>query len=61
LVFPHDPFERRLYAKPLLPPDGEQEDEDVDVGELERRADSGRRLTEYERRLLDRMRRRRDG
>jgi hypothetical protein len=60
LVFPYDPFEHRLYAKPLLPPDGEKEDEDVDVGELERRADSGRRLTEYERRLLDRIRRRRD-
>jgi hypothetical protein len=61
LVFPYDPFERRLYAKPLQPPDEETEDEDADAGELERREGSGRRLTEYERRLLDRIRRRRDG
>ncbi len=59
LVFPYDPFEQRLYAKPLQPP--EEEDEDASAAELERRSDSGRRLTEYERRLLDRIRRRRGG
>jgi hypothetical protein len=57
-VFPYDPFERRLYARPVVPPDTGEEEE-VDIAELERRAASGRRLTEYEKRLLERIRKRR--
>jgi len=67
VVFPYNALERRLYAQPLRPPapkdeDGDDEPEDAedpDITELERRAAQGRRLSEYEKRLLERMRRRR--
>ncbi|MHC5011395.1 MAG: hypothetical protein ACYTG6_10655 [Planctomycetota bacterium] len=59
-IFPHDPFETALYSYDLELP--EEVDEDVSGGpgvtELERRAGTpGQRLTEYEKRLLERMRR----
>jgi hypothetical protein len=59
VLFTHDPLERRLYARPLNPPDPvDDSEEDPEIGELERRGASGRRLTEYEKRLLERVRRR---
>jgi hypothetical protein len=59
-VFPYDPFERRLYARPVVPPDTGEEEE-PGIAELERREASGRRLSEYEKRLLERIRKRRAG
>lgn len=57
-VFPYDPFEHRLYARPVVPPETGEEEEPV-IAELERRAATGRRLSEYEKRLLERIRKRR--
>lgn len=54
VVFPDDPFEYGLYSKPLEPlPPGDDEDREG-VAELVRRGDIGR-LSEYERRLLERL------
>lgn len=54
-LFPHEPFERALYGKDLeLEDDIESEEYRPGSGELGNRQG---RLTEYERRLLDRLRR----
>ncbi len=64
-VYPGDPFEESLYAKPLAPLDPADVTEGAvgDAGrvELERRAAQGSRLTAAEQRLLDRMRERAPG
>ncbi len=59
-VYPNDPFEYALYNQPLDPLSAE-DDESNHPGpiELERREASGRRLTEEEKRLLERLRPRR--
>jgi hypothetical protein len=54
------PFHEQLYRRPLPPPPGEVDG--PSRGPLERGSDRpGGRLTEFERRLLDRMRERRGG
>lgn len=60
-VFPHDPFESALFSKSVEPTPGDLEDDPEREGyaELVRRgAMPGRRLTEAEKRLLDRLGRR---
>jgi len=58
-VFPADPFEYALYNQPLDPLSAEDaESNRAGPAELERREASGRRLTEEEKRLLDRLRQR---
>jgi len=52
------PFHERLYRRPIPPPAGEEWD--AGFGALDRESStSGGRLTEFEKRLLDRMRERR--
>lgn len=60
-IFPYEPFENALFRGELEPPPdvGEYADE-TGIGRLERRGRQGR-LTEAERRLLERMRRNRSG
>lgn len=59
VIFPENPFEEALYSRPLaVPPSGPEGGEGESLGELDRREDRGT-LTEAEKRLLDRMRRRR--
>ena len=62
VVYPGDPFEESLYAKPLTPLDADDlsgaTNGDEGRIELERRAASGARLTVAELRLLARMRER---
>ena len=57
VVYPHDPFENALYGSALdVPDEDEMEDpERAGVAGLQRRADQGRRLTEAEKRLLERL------
>jgi hypothetical protein len=56
-IYPHNPFEEALYSRPFEPPQERSGGEET-FGELERREDRGT-LTEYEKRLLERIRRRR--
>jgi hypothetical protein len=62
-VFPHDPFETALFSRDLQIPEDVSEITGGGPGvpQLERGTAPGRRLTEYEQRLLDRMRRNRGG
>ncbi len=57
-IFPHDPFESRLYSKALkLPPEAKDDDYDpYSYGNLEVRSRTGARLTEFEKRYLGRRR-----
>jgi hypothetical protein len=57
VVFPANPFEEALFSRELKPP-AESGESETGSGALERRADRGT-LSEYERRLLERMRQRR--
>lgn len=57
VLFPTTPFEEALFSRPIEPPP-EGSGSEESLGELERRADRGT-LTEFEKRLLDRMRERR--
>lgn len=57
VIFPADPFEDALFSRAVEPPAGVSGDE-TSFGELERREERGT-LTEFEKRLLDRMRNRR--
>jgi hypothetical protein len=57
VVYPENPFEEALYSRPFDLPEGGSGLETT-FGELERREDRGT-LSEYEKRLLDRMRSRR--
>jgi len=58
-VFPDDPFEYALYNQPLDPLSPEDaESNRAGPAELERREASGQRLTEAEKRLLERLRQR---
>ncbi len=62
VVFPHDPFEDALFSRALEPPtEITANPEREGLNELERRGDSGRRLTEAEKRLLERLRNRAGG
>jgi hypothetical protein len=59
-AFPHDPFESALYRGTITVPDEELAEDPTRPGaaELERKAGmEGRRLTEYEKRLLERLQR----
>jgi hypothetical protein len=61
-VFPHDSFQSAIFGGPVLPEFDEYDRDDEyapGYDELARRAATGRRLTPYEQRLLDRMRNRR--
>ena len=63
VLHPDDPFEYGLYSTALTPVDPEdadtgEDDETPGVSELDRRAGSGARLTEAEKRLLERLRNR---
>jgi hypothetical protein len=62
-IFPHDPFEHALYSHDLEPPDEDilSDPSSPGVEELTRRSGPGRRLTEAEQRLLDRLRQRGGG
>jgi hypothetical protein len=59
-IFPDDPFDRALYAVPLEPLVGDDASDDEEdrkgSAELERRAALGVRLTEAEKRVLERLR-----
>lgn len=59
-LFPDDPFDRALYSQSMEPLEGEDASDDAEdsdgVAELARRAASGARLTEAEKRILERMR-----
>lgn len=61
-LYPDDPFENSLYSQSLVPMDPEDAsgdpDDEAGRAELERRASSGARLTEAEKRLLERLRNR---
>ena len=59
-VFPYEPFENALFGRRVKAPNDESEYGEYGQGELERKARHGR-LTEYEKRLLDRMRKNRAG
>ena len=58
-LFPHDPFQSAVFGGPVIP---DVDDVDVDdettpgYQELVRRSATGRRLTPFEQRLLDRLR-----
>jgi hypothetical protein len=62
-MFPHDPFETALFSRALEVPEdvGEISGGGPGVPQLERGSGSGRRLTEYEKRLLERMKKNRGG
>jgi len=59
-LFPDDPFDRALYSQSMEPLEGEDASDDADtregIAELARRQASGQRLTEAERRILERLR-----
>jgi hypothetical protein len=59
-LFPDDPFDRALYSKPMEPLVGDDASDDEEsregLAELARRQASGQRLTEAEKRILDRLR-----
>ena len=58
VVFPHDPFENRLYSQNLNPPDEDLLDDPERIGLTEgnrRAATPGQRLTEAEKRVIDRL------
>ncbi len=57
VVFAANPFEEALYSRPLQPPPDKYSGE-VSFGELSRREGRGT-LSEFEKRLLERMRQRR--
>lgn len=59
-VFPYEPFENALFGRRVKAPNDESEYGEYSQGELERKSRHGR-LSEYEKRLLDRMRRNRAG
>jgi hypothetical protein len=59
VIFPENPLEEALYSQPLELPGGASGVE-TSFGDLERRARRGT-LTEFEKRLLERMRERRRG
>ncbi len=59
-VFPYEPFESALFRKRVKAPNDESDYGEYAEGELERKKKHGR-LTEYEKRLLDRMRKNRSG
>jgi len=59
-VFPYEPFENALFGKRVRAPTDESDYGEYAAGELERKGRQGR-LTEYEKRLLDRMRKNRAG
>lgn len=59
-VFPYEPFENALFRRRVKAPNDESDYGEYAEGELERKGRRGR-LTEYEKRLLDRMRRNRSG
>jgi hypothetical protein len=62
-VFPYDPFEHALFSRGIKPPNEPDDDygEADGQAELERRRTGGGRLTEYEKRLLRRLRARPGG
>ena len=60
-AFPYDPFEDALFSRRLKPPPTEPGYGDDGEVELERRLSGGGRLTEYEKRLLERLRARPGG
>ncbi len=58
VVFPHDPFESKLYSRALKPvdPDLLEDPERIGITEGNRRgANPGQRLTEAEKRILERL------
>jgi hypothetical protein len=59
-LFPDDPFDRALYGQPMEPLEGEDASDDAEtregLAELARRQASGQRLTEAEKRILERLR-----
>jgi hypothetical protein len=58
-LFPHDSFQSAIFGGPVLPEfdEGDVDDETTPgYAELVRREATGRRLTPFERRLLDRLR-----
>ncbi|MBL9087266.1 MAG: hypothetical protein JNM10_08995 [Planctomycetia bacterium] len=57
-LYPHDAFEYGLYAQPLVPLEGEDVSgtDDDTLDPFAQRAKIGARLTEQERRLLERLR-----
>lgn len=57
VVYPHDPFQSALYGTALDVPDEDlmEDPERTGLAGLQRRADQGRRLTEAEKRLLERL------
>jgi ARG and Rhodanese-Phosphatase-superfamily-associated Protein domain len=59
VVFPYDPFEEALYGHEVEPEPVPGEPNHPGVAELERRAANGGRLSEWEQRLLERLRTRR--
>ncbi len=59
-VFPYEPFESALFRRRVRAPNDESDYGEYGQGELERKGRNGR-LTEYEKRLLDRMRKNRAG
>ena len=59
-VFPYEPFEQALFGKRVRAPTDDSDYGEYAEGELERKSRHGR-LTEYEKRLLDRMRKNRAG
>ena len=60
-VFPYDPFEHALFSSRLRVPGDLDEYSGLGLENLEGRRSRGQRLTEYEKRLLDRMRNARSG
>jgi hypothetical protein len=60
-VFPYDPFEHALFSSRLKVPGDLDEYSGLGEENLEGRLGRGQRLTEYEKRLLDRMRKSRSG
>lgn len=60
-VFPYDPFEHALFSSRLRVPSDLDEYSGLGRENLEGRAGRGQRLSEYEKRLLDRMRKIRTG
>ncbi len=59
-VFPYEPFEHALFGSRVRAPDDDKDYGGTGESELERRSRQGR-LSEYEKRLLDRMRKNRAG
>lgn len=55
-VFPYDPFEHALFSRRIKPPTDDDGYGADSTAELERRRTGGGRLSEYEKRLLRRLR-----